>query len=270
MGSLYICATPIGNLEDITIRVLNTLKSVDYIAAEDTRVTMKLLNHYDIKSKLISYHEHNKKSAGMKLLDLLEHHDIALVTDAGMPGISDPGEDIIKLCIKHNIKVEVLPGASAFVTGLVGSGLSTRRFLFEGFIDRNKSKRKKRLEELKVLKETLIIYESPHRLKALLSDMLLVFGNREIVIVRELTKKFEEYYRGSIEEAIAYFENVKGEIIVYVEGNSDELVFDKTIEEELMDLMSLGVSKKEAIKEVAKKRSIPKKEVYSIALQLEE
>ncbi len=244
MGILYICATPIGNLEDITIRVLNTLKKVNYIAAEDTRVTMKLLNHYDIKAKLISYHEHNKKSAGIKLLELLEREDVALVTDAGMPGISDPGEDIIKLCIEHNIKVEVLPGSSAFVTGLVGSGLSTRRFLFEGFLDRNKSKRKKRLEELKCLKETLIIYESPHRLVPLLNDMLTIFGNRNIVVVRELTKKFEEYYRGTVNEAIDYFKNVKGEIIVYVEGNTEGIVFDKTIEEELIELLDLGISKK--------------------------
>jgi len=272
-GKLYVCPTPIGNLDDMTIRVLNTLKSVDLIAAEDTRHTLKLLNHFDIKNKLFSYHEHNKTTAGPQLIDrLFEGLDIALVSDAGMPGISDPGEDLVRLCIEASIDVIALPGPSAVVTALAASGLSTRRFLFEGFLDRNKKVKNERLEYLKPIKETIVFYESPHRLLETFKTFKKVFGNRQIVVAREISKRFEEYYRGSIDECSTYFENkgIKGEFVLLLEGNSEEIIetFEMTIEEHLLSEMALGLSKKEAISSVSKIRKIPKKEVYQIAIDL--
>lgn len=272
-GKLYICPTPIGNLDDMTIRVLNTLKSVELIAAEDTRHTIKLLNHFEIKTKLFSYHEHNKVTAGPKLIDrLMSGMDVALVSDAGMPGISDPGEDLVKLCIEDDIDVIALPGASAVITALAASGLSTRRFFFEGFLDRQKKQKNERLEYLKDLPETLVFYESPHRLLETLKCFLLVFGNRDIVVAREITKRYEEYFRGSIEECSEYFGNkgVKGEFVVIVDGNKTPVVetFDMTIEEHLIFEIENGLSKKDAISEVTKQRKIPKKEVYQIAINI--
>lgn len=273
IGKLYICPTPIGNLDDMTFRVVKTLESVDFIAAEDTRHSMRLLNYFKIKNKLYSYHEHNKTVAGPRIIDkLLQGQNVALVSDAGMPGISDPGEDLVKLCIEQNIVVEALPGASAVITALAASGLSTRRFFFEGFLDRQKKIRKRRLEALKSMQETLVFYESPHRLSDSLKDMQSILGDRNIVIARELTKKFEEYYRGRFSEALIYFKDkgIKGEFVLMVEG-SDEIIietFDNSIEEHLQEMMTNGLSKKEAISEVAKVRSIPKKEVYDIAINI--
>ena len=273
-GILYICATPIGNLEDITIRVLKTLEKVDLIAAEDTRHTIKLLNHFEIKNKLFSYHEHNKSNSGPQLIEmLLAGKDIALVSDAGMPGISDPGEDLVKLALEANIKVEALPGASAVITALAASGLSTRKFFFEGFLDRQKKHRKKRLEAITSIEETLIFYESPHRLLETLKEMRSIFGNRKVVIAREITKKFEEYYRGSLEEAWQYFKDkgIKGEFVVLLEGNSEVVrqVFNTSIEEDLKSYIVSGLSKKEAISHVSKERNIPKKEVYQVSIDLD-
>ena len=195
-GKLYVCATPIGNLEDITYRTLRVLNEVDLIAAEDTRHSIKLLNHFEISKPLTSYHEHNKDSKGGYLINkLLEGENIALISDAGMPGISDPGEEVIKQAIENNIEIEVLPGATASITALVGSGLETAKFAFEGFLDRDKKRRREQLEEIKHEKRTIIFYESPHRLKDTLKDMLKILGNRSISINRELTKKYQEIIR---------------------------------------------------------------------------
>lgn len=275
-GKLYICATPIGNLEDITIRVLNALKDVDLIAAEDTRHTIKLLNHYEISKPLTSYHEHNKIKKGPQLIMKLEEgQKIALVSDAGMPGISDPGEDLIKLCIENDIEVEVLPGASAVLTALVASGLSTEKFAFEGFLDRNKKKRRERLEILGTDDRTLIFYESPHRLTDTLKDMQEIFNDRNMVIARELTKRYEEIIRGSISDIINHFKTntPKGEFVLLVEGGSikqrNEKSFeDIPIEDHIVLYMDKGLSKKDAIKQVAKERNIPKREVYKYSLEI--
>ena len=220
-GKLYVCPTPIGNLEDITIRVLNTLKNVDLIAAEDTRRTLKLLNYFGIQKPLTSYHEHNAKTKGSVLINkLLEGKNIALVSDAGMPCISDPGSDIINSCIKNKIPFEVLPGATAIILALVGSGLDTTRFAFEGFLEKDKNKRKERLKIIKNEDRTLIFYEAPHRILQTLEDMVSVLGNRKAVIARELTKVYEEFIRGSLMELIEYLKSnpPKGEIVLLCEG----------------------------------------------------
>ncbi|WIF96157.1 16S rRNA (cytidine(1402)-2'-O)-methyltransferase [Caminicella sporogenes] len=275
-GKLYICPTPIGNLEDITIRTLNILKKVDLIAAEDTRHTIKLLNHYDIKKPLVSYHEHNKDKRGQELIEKLkEGQNIALVSDAGMPGISDPGEDLVKLCIENNISLEVLPGASAIITALVISGLSTKKFAFEGFLDRNKKKRRERFKEIKKDDRTLVFYESPHRLLECLNDMMDILGDRQIVIARELTKKYEEVLRGSISEIIEHFKakEPKGEFVVLIEGNDDTEssndAWEKiSIKEHIILYINKGMKKKEAIKKVAEDRKIPKREVYKYSVDI--
>ncbi len=275
-GKLYICPTPIGNLEDITYRTLKVLESVDMIAAEDTRHTLKLLNHFNITKPLTSYHEHNKNTKGKILVDeIKDGKNIALVSDAGMPGISDPGEDIIRECIENNIEVEVLPGASAFVIALVGSGIETRRFTFEGFLDRDKKKKKKRLDEIKNIDTTLIIYESPHRLKETLKFMADIWGNRKISLCRELTKKHEEYMRTTIEEAREYYEenDPRGEYILIVDGNKESVketdIYTNLSEREYVKiLMDKGMSKKDAIKMVAKDRSLKKDIVYKQVLDL--
>lgn len=272
-GKLYICPTPIGNLEDITIRVLKTLENVDLIAAEDTRHSMKLLNHFEIKNKLFSYHEHNKITAGPQLIDvLLSGKDVALISDAGMPGISDPGEDLVKLAIESDVLVEALPGPSAVITALAASGLSTRKFFFEGFLDRHKKTKKTRLEELKFFKETIVFYESPHRLLETLKDMESVLGNRKVVLAREITKKFEEYYRGTLLEAWTYFKEkgIKGEFVLMIEGSNieNEIIFETSIEEDLLSCLAMGQTKKEAIIFVSEERKIPKKEVYQVAIHI--
>ena len=275
-GKLYICPTPIGNLEDITYRTLRVLNEVDLIAAEDTRHSVKLLNHFEISKPLTSYFEHNKDTKGIYLINkLLEGENIALISDAGMPGISDPGEDLIKLAIENNIEVDVLPGASAFVIALVGSGLNTHKFAFEGFLDRDKKLRRSRLEEIKEEDRTMIFYESPHRLKDTLKDMLKILGNREISVNRELTKKYQEVIREDIETVINIFneKEVKGEFVVIVDGFKGEktLVNDHSNlnEREYVEvLLSEGMSKKDAIKVVCKERKLKKDFVYKQVLDL--
>ena len=275
-GKLYICPTPIGNLEDITYRTLRILKEVDLIAAEDTRHSIKLLNHFEISKPLTSYHEHNKDSKGEYLINkLIDGENIALISDAGMPGISDPGEEIIKQAIQNNIEIEVLPGATAFVIALVGSGMDTHKFVFEGFLDRDKKVRKAQLEELKEESRTIIFYESPHRLKDTLKDMFKILGNRNISINRELTKKYQEIIRENIETTIKIFEEkeVRGEFVLIVEGfhgekskkeNYDEL----TDREYVLKLIESGMNKKDAIKIVCKDRKLKKDVVYKQVLDL--
>ena len=277
MGILYLCATPIGNMEDITLRCLKVLREVDIIAAEDTRRTSKLLNHYEIKNSLISYYEHNKKTKGEKIISiLLEGKNVALVTDAGMPCISDPGEDLVKLSLENNIEVVAIPGASASLTALSVSGLATNRFVFEGFLAVKGKNRIKRLEEIAREKRTIILYEAPHRLLLTLKDLLKYLGNRSISISRELTKKFEETIRTNIKGAIDTFtdRDIKGEFVLVIEGKLNEDGIDNVywesfdIEEHLIFLIHTGFSKKDAIAEVARLRNIPKKEVYKISIEI--
>lgn len=275
-GKLYVCGTPIGNLEDITYRTLRVLNEVDLIAAEDTRHSIKLLNHFEISKPLTSYHEHNKDNKGEYLINkLLSGENIALISDAGMPGISDPGEEIIKQAIENDIEVVVLPGATASITALIGSGLETGKFAFEGFLDRDKKRRREQLEELKHEKRTIIFYESPHRLKDTLKDMIKILGNRNIAINRELTKKYQEVIRNDIQGCIDIFNEreVKGEFVLIVEGFKGEI--EKTCEydnlndrEYVIKLMEEGTTKKDAIKVVCKERKLKKDIVYKQVLDL--
>lgn len=275
-GKLYICPTPIGNLEDITYRTLRVLNEVDLIAAEDTRHSLQLLNHFEISKPLTSYHEHNKDSKGGYLISkLLDGENIALISDAGMPGISDPGQDIIGEAIENNIEIEVLPGATAFVTALVGSGMDTHKFVFEGFLDRDKKLRRKRLEEIKNERRTIIFYESPHRLKDTLKDLLKYLGNRKIAVNRELTKRYQEIIRQDLETVIEIFNNreIKGEFVLIVEGFTGEIEevgkYDNLNERDyVIKLIEEGINKKEAIKIVCKDRKLKKDIVYKQVLDL--
>lgn len=272
-GTLFVCPTPIGNLEDITLRTLRTLKEVDLIAAEDTRRTIKLLNHYKIKKPLTSYHEHNKWEKGEILLKKLKGgEDIGLVSDAGMPGISDPGEELIKSSIEENIEVEVLPGPTASITALILSGLSTDKFAFEGFLPSNKKDRIKELERLRNEQRTIIIYESPYRLLNMLKDIKEVLGNRQISISRELTKVYEETFRGTVEEGIENFkEQKKGEFVIIVEGGKieEKNPFEKiSIKDHIRMYIEEGCSKKDAVKKVALERKLPKNQVYKESIEL--
>lgn len=272
-GKLYICPTPIGNLEDITVRTLKTLESVDLIAAEDTRHSLKLLNHYEIKKPLTSFHEHNEREKSRELIErLLRGEDIAQISDAGMPGISDPGERLISLAIEEAIEVVVLPGATALITALVASGLSTRRFTFEGFLP---SKKKERVERLRALREeenTIIIYESPHRLKDSLRDILEILGNRKLALARELTKIYEEIFRGDVEAAIDKFEKTppKGEFVLVLEGRDEgeEEAREIDIEEELRKFIDQGFTKKASVKIVSEKYNLAKNRVYKKSLTI--
>lgn len=278
-GILYLVATPIGNLEDITYRAVRILGEVDLIAAEDTRHTKKLLNHLSINKLMISYHEHNKKEKGQLLINkLLEGNNVALVTDAGTPGISDPGEDLVKICIEKGIKVTSLPGAVALVTGLIISGLSTRRFVFEGFLPHDKKEKNEVLERLTTEHRTIILYEAPHRLKQTLALLLKSIGNRKIVITRELTKKFEEVDTIFLQEAIAKYNNKdpRGEYVLIIEGKSiQELKNEEikqwekiSIEEHVNIYIEKGLSKKESMKQVAKDRGISKRDVYNYLISI--
>ena len=275
-GKLYICPTPIGNLEDMTYRTIRILNEVDLIAAEDTRHSLKLLNHFEISKPLTSYHEHNKDSKGGYLINkLLDGESIAIISDAGMPGISDPGEEIIKEAIENNIEIEVLPGATASITALVGSGLNTSKFAFEGFLDRDKKVRRSQLEEVKEEMRTIIFYESPHRLKDTLKDMLKILGNRKIALNRELTKRYQEVIREDIETAINIFDEkeVKGEFVLIVEGFTGEKTvknsYDDLNEREyVLTLIENGMNKKDAIKAVCKDRKLKKDVVYKQVLDL--
>ncbi len=275
-GILYICGTPIGNLEDISLRVLSLLKEVDLIAAEDTRHSAKLLNHFGISTPLTSYHEHNKKIKGMKLIEeILAGKNIALVSDAGMPGISDPGEDLIKLCYENNIKVTAAPGPTALVTALVLSGLSTRRYVFEGFLPTDKKELEYITNEIKDETRTIVIYESPHHLMKTLNHLYSNLGNRKIAVIREITKFYEEVVRGEIKEIIEIFSarEIKGEFVIVIEGKNIETVLEEDKAkwqeisvEEHMEIYS-DLPKKDAMKKVAKDRGISKREVYDMLLK---
>ena len=268
-GALYLCPTPIGNLDDITLRTLNILKNVDIIAAEDTRHSLALLNHFDIKKPLISYYEHNKIERGEELVSkLLSGESIALVTDAGTPAISDPGEDLVKLCIKNNITVVPLPGANAAITGLIASGISTEKFTFQGFLPVNKKDKKSTLERVKNYSETLIFYEAPHKIKATLLAMYEVLGDRNICICRELTKKFEEFLPCTLSQAVNIYseKEPRGEYVIIVEGFKGENLetTDLTLEEIYNKYLEEGVQYKDAIKLAAKDKNISKREAYDI------
>lgn len=267
-GKLYICPTPIGNLEDITIRTLRILGEVDLIAAEDTRHSIKLLNHFEIKKPLTSYHEHNESEKGQELIEkLLNGVNIGLISDAGMPGISDPGEKIIKMAIREGIELIVLPGATASITALISSGLETEKFVFEGFLSSKKRDRLEELENLRGEKRTLILYESPHRLMDTLKDMLEVLGNRNISVAREITKVYEEVFRGNLEETINKFSNspVRGEFVIIVEGSKEkEESIQIDIKKELEKYIKEGYSKKASIKIVSEKHNLPKNQVYQV------
>lgn len=279
IGKLYLVPTPIGNLKDITLRALEVLKSVDIIAAEDTRQTLKLLNHFEIRKSLISYHKHNEQGKSEDIIEMLkEGQNIAIVTDAGTPGISDPGAVIVSKCINEDIEFEVLPGATAITTALVYSGLDTTRFLFRGFIPRENKERKVLLNEIKEVRESIILYESPYRIVSTLEVLLEYLGNRKIAVCRELTKLHEEIKRGTIEELIEYFKNTppKGEFVLVVEGKQQEHIDREnkekwenlSIKDHILNVMEEGVSKKDAIKHVAKERGLTKNEVYKYAIDI--
>ena len=273
-GILYLVATPIGNLEDITFRAVRILKEVDIILAEDTRKTLKLLNHFEISKRMISFYRHNEGVKIDYVIELLESgKNLALVSDAGTPGISDPGEDLVKEAIEHNINVVPVPGAVAFIQGLIASGFDTTRFVFEGFLSINKRARRERLELLKKETRTMIFYEAPHKLKRTIQDLYDAFGaNRHIVLARELTKIHEEFLRFSLEEARAYYEekDIKGEFVVLVEGavfEEKNEVSEQTIEALMEMYINEGMDKKEAMKRVAKDKGITKSEVYKYMLK---
>ena len=272
-GTLYLCATPIGNLEDMTFRVIRTLKEVDLIAAEDTRNSIKLLNHFEIQTPMTSYHEYNKYEKGRKLVEkLLEGQNIALITDAGTPGISDPGEELVKMCYESGISVTSLPGAAACITALTISGLSTRRFAFEAFLPSDKKEREQILKEMETETRTMIVYESPHRLVKTLKLFLERLGNRKITVCRELTKRHETALAVTLEEAVAHYEAnpPKGECVLVIEGKSREEVREEerkqweemTIEDHMEVYTKQGMDKKSAMKAVAKDRGVSKRDIY--------
>ena len=267
-GKLYIVATPIGNLEDITLRALRILKEVDLIAAEDTRQTLKLLNHFEISKPLISYHRHNEDIKSNILIDKLKNgENIALVSDAGTPGICDPGEEVIKKAIEENIEVIPIPGACAMINALIASGLNTSEFSFLGFLPLNKKLRKNKIEEIKQSEKTIIIYEAPHKMKNTLEDLKEILENRKIVLARELTKIHEEFIRENIEELLKNINNMKGEMILIIEGNKKEKNIENkldfmTLEEHYKYYENQGFEKKEIIKKIAKDRNVSKNEIY--------
>lgn len=272
-GTLYLCATPIGNLEDITLRVIRTLKEVDLIAAEDTRNTIKLLNHFEIKTPMTSYHEYNKIDKAANLVEkMAEGKNIALVTDAGTPAISDPGEELVRQAYVAGIKVTSLPGACACITALTLSGLSSRRFVFEAFLPYDKKERRAILESLKTETRTIILYESPHHLKTTLTELYDALGERNITLCRELTKIYENAEQTTFSAATRYFleNDPKGEYVLVIEGIPREELTAKeqakwdtlTISEHMEQYLSQGLNKKEAMKQVAKDRGVPKREIY--------
>lgn len=273
MGILYLVPTPIGNLEDMTFRAIQTLKDVDYIAAEDTRQTKKLCHVYEIDTPLTSYHEHNKDSSGHKLIEWLkERKNIALVSDAGLPTISDPGAEVVRDFTNIGGYVIPLPGANAALTALIASGIAPQPFFFYGFLDRQKKEKKKQLEALKKRQETIIFYEAPHRLKETLTVMKEVWGNRNIAITRELTKKFEEFIRGDLEYALTWVteQQIRGEFCLVVQGNdqdeeelNEEAWWNSLSEKEhVIHYIEEGLTSKEAIKRTAVERGVPKRTIY--------
>jgi 16S rRNA (cytidine1402-2'-O)-methyltransferase len=273
-GKLFLCATPIGNLEDITYRVVRTLKEVDLIGAEDTRNSIKLLNHFDIKTPMTSYHEFNKYDKAKVLVqDMLQGKNIALITDAGTPGISDPGEELVRQCYEAGIEVTSLPGAAACITALTMSGQKTRRFVFEAFLPKDKKEKQQVLESLKNEVRTTIIYEAPHRLVKTLKELEKIIGNRPLTICRELTKKYEEAFQTTISEAIEYYDSKepKGEYVLVIAGKPmEEIQAEKreqwelmTIEEHVQFYMNQDMDKKTAMKMVAKDRGVSKRDIYN-------
>lgn len=276
-GKLYLCATPIGNLEDITLRVLRVLEEVDLIAAEDTRNSIKLLNHYEIKTPMTSYHEFNKIEKAYQLVEKLqEGMNIALITDAGTPGISDPGEELVKIAYEAGVEVTSLPGPAACITALTLSGLSTRRFAFEAFLPKDKKERKRILEELQKETRTIILYEAPHHLIKTLEELWENLGNRRITLCRELTKKYEEGQRTTIDEVLEYYKDKepRGEYVLVLEGKTKEEVEEErkkeweplSLEEHMQLYEQKGISHKEAMKLVAKDRGVSKRDIYQALL----
>lgn len=276
-GKLYLCATPIGNLEDITLRVLRILEEADLIAAEDTRNSIRLLNYYNIKTPMTSYHEYNKIEKAYQLVDKMKNgEDVALITDAGTPGISDPGEDLVRICYESGIEVTSLPGACACVTALTLSGLPTRRFAFEAFLPKDKKERTSILSALKTETRTIILYEAPHHLLKTLEDLHTALGDRKITLCRELTKRYETVFSSTISAAVSYYQKQepKGEFVLVIEGKSIQSLEEEKqqqwlsvpITEHMAQYEKQGVSHKEAMKLVAKDRGISKREVYAILL----
>lgn len=266
-GILYIVATPIGNLEDITLRAIRVLKEVDLIAAEDTRHTLKLLNHLNISKTMISYHRHNEEVRVEELIkELKDGKNIAVVSDAGTPGICDPGEIIIKKCIKENIKIVPIPGACAMINALIVSGIDTSEFTFLGFLPLNKKNRRNKLEEIKISNKTILLYEAPHKLKNTLNDLEKVLEDRKIVIAREITKIYEEYIRGTVDEILEIVDQLKGEMIIVIEKSKEEIKENQyenlTLEEHFKLYKKQGLEKKEIIKKIAKDRNVNKNEIY--------
>ena len=277
-GKLYLCATPIGNLEDITFRVLNTLKEVDLIAAEDTRHSIKLLNHFEIKTPMTSYHEFNKVEKARYLVDKMkEGINVALITDAGTPGISDPGEELVCQCYEAGVEVTSLPGPAACITALTMSGMATRRFAFEAFLPSDKKEKQQVLEELKRETRTIVLYEAPHRLVRTLTELLEALGDRKISICRELTKKYETVFRTTFSGALEFYEaeEPKGECVIVIEGKSHEEIQKEKeaswesmpIEEHMELYLNQGMDRKEAMKQVAKDRGISKRDVYQYLVE---
>lgn len=270
---LYICGTPIGNMEDMTLRAIRILKEVDLIAAEDTRQSVKLLNHFNIKTPLTSYYEHNKDTKGPQLINMLkEGKNIALVTDAGMPCISDPGEDLVRGCYENNIEVTAVPGPTAVITGLALSGLSTRSYIFEGFLPKNKKQREEILKNLKAETRTAVFYEAPHHLLSTLKEIFNHTGERQAAVIRELTKRHETVNKGSISELIEYFEEnePKGEFVIVIEGadpsdiRAEEIAKanERSIKESFEILINEGMDEKSAMKQIARERGLGKRDVY--------
>lgn len=279
-GILYLCATPIGNLEDMTFRAVRILKEADLIAAEDTRNSIRLLNHFEIKTPMTSYHEYNKIAKGKKLTELLKQgKKIALITDAGTPGISDPGEELVRMCYDEGIMVTSVPGASACVTALTLSGLPSRRFAFEAFLPQDKRERQEILEELADESRTVILYEAPHRLVKTLKELSSALGDRKITVCRELTKKHETVWETTLEEAACYYEEhpPRGECVLAVEGKDRQAVKEEeqsrwkayTLEEHMQIYLSQGMDKKAAMKQAAKDRGVSKRDIYRQLLEEE-
>ena len=280
-GILYLCATPIGNLEDMTFRAVRILQEVDLIAAEDTRNSVKLLNHFDIHTPMTSYHEYNKIEKGKKLVaKLKEGKSIALITDAGTPGISDPGEELVKMCYEESLCVRVLPGACAAVSALTLSGLSTRRFAFEAFLPKDKKEREDILKTLERETRTIVLYEAPHRLLRTLRELEERLGNRKVTVCRELTKKYETVYVSSLQEAYVYYENQapRGECVLVIEGVNYEMLKEEerqqweelSIQDHMLHYEKQGLVSKEAMKKVAKDRGVSKRDIYKVLLQEKE
>lgn len=265
--SLYLVATPIGNLSDISERALETLENADFIAAEDTRKTGVLLAHYSIKKPLVSYYEHNLRQRGEEIIARLEAGETcALVSDAGMPAVSDPGEQLVKQCYEHGLKVSAIPGPCAFVSAIAISGLSTKRFTFEGFLSTAKNSRRERLESVKNLEHTLIFYEAPHKLQGLLEDILQILGDRRISLVREISKIYEQVMLTTVSEAVEYYKEnePKGEFVLVIEGAAEEKeeVSDETLEKEFFELVEGGMTRTFAAKTLARKYNLSKREIY--------